>query len=194
MIIHDVLQGSLEWFAVRAGKLTASNAQAIAAQGKGLESLVWETLAAKYATTQEELWSNADMERGKELECLARMAYSAETGELVDEVGFVEHDEYCGCSPDGLVGEDGGIEIKCHNNTKFFQFSVEKEIDSKYQWQIQMNLLITGRKWWDYVAYSQNFENGLVIVRVFPDQKMQEKILAGLEKGREIIKGISSRL
>jgi predicted phage-related endonuclease len=171
--------------------MTASNAQAISANGKGLESYIWEVMAGKYATTPEESWSNADMERGKEYEAMARIAYEIERGVLVEQVGFVE---YTGASPDGMVNDDGLVEIKCHGNTKFFQFSIEKKIESKYLWQMQMQMLVTGRQWCDYVAFSPNFEKSIVVVRVERDPIMQEKLLKGIEKGKALIKEIESKI
>jgi putative phage-type endonuclease len=190
MIIHDCKQGTDEWRSVRAGKLTASNAQAIATGGKGLETLVWQTLAEEYANVQEEGYSSEAMERGKELEAEARMAYEIERGVFVREVGFVEMDEYTGASTDGLVEDDGILEIKCPSNAVFFRYSVERKIDPKYYAQMQMGMLCSGRAWCDYVVYSPNFEKSIVVVRVEKDPIMQEKLLKGIEKGKQLIKEI----
>lgn len=191
MKIHKIDQRSDEWFELRKGKMTASNAQAISANGKGLETYIIGLLAEKYSNNREH-YTNGDMDRGVELEEAARMTYELEY-EKVEEVGFIELDEYCGCSPDGLIGEDGGVEIKCHSDINHFKFLINRKIDPKYIAQIQMCLLITGRKWWDYVAYNQNFEKSLVVIRTFPDLVIQEKLIMGIAKGKKIMQELEEK-
>jgi putative phage-type endonuclease len=185
--IHKIDQRSDEWFEIRKGKMTASNAQAISANGKGLETYIIGLLAEKYSNNKEH-YSNADMDRGVELEEAARMTYEL-FNEKVEEVGFIEMDEHCGCSPDGLVGDDGGVEIKCVNDVNFFKLIVngEKEIDSKYIWQVQMCLLVTGRQWWDLCFYNPNFERNMLVFRIVPEMAKQEKLIIGMEKGKNLI-------
>lgn len=197
MKIHDKLeQGTDEWKRVRAGKLTASNAQAIGSNGKGLETLVYETLAEKYSSSTEDAFSNAHTERGKELEETALAMYELERGTPVTRVGFIERDEYSGCSPDGLIGEDGGAEVKCHSDVKHFAIIVDglDAVDTKYIWQVQMSLLVTGRKWWDLICYNPNFKNSLVVFRITPDAVAQEKLILGLAKGTEMLKAVEARM
>lgn len=190
MKIHKVEQGTPEWLELRKGKMTASHAQAIGNNGKGLDSYIMQIMSEYHSNAEKEHYTNGDIERGLELEPQAREMYELETGKEVEQVGFIESDEYSGCSPDGLVGDDGGIEIKCLNDLNHYKMIVngEKEIDSKYKWQIQMNLLITGRKWWDYVGYNQNFKKSLLVFRITPDEKMQEKLREGLKNGSLKIK------
>ena len=196
MKLHQVLQGSDEWKRVRAGKLTASNAQAIGNNGKGLETVVYETLAEKYSSSTEEGFSNAHTERGKELEETALDMYSLTRGVKIERIGFIERDEYSGCSPDGLIGEDGGIEVKCHSDAKHFRIMVDglKAVDSAYIWQVQMCLLVTGRKWWDLLCYGPNFKESLIVFHIVPDPVMQEKLLMGLAAGTEMLKSVESKL
>jgi len=192
-IYKELDQRSEEWFEVRRGKMTASNAQAIAANGKGLESYIYALMTEKYSNNRE-IYTNGDIERGIELEESARMTYEIER-EKVEEVGFIELDEYVGCSPDGLVGEDGGIEIKCVNDVNFFKLMVdgEKAIDAKYRWQSEMCMLVSGRKWWDLVFYNPNFDNNLLIFRVEPSLANREKLIMGIEKGKKIIKELEEK-
>lgn len=174
---------------MRAGKLTASNAKTISVGGAGLKTLVFDTLAEKYAlNNDEESYMSEDMQRGVEREEQARMTYEIQYQEI-EQVGFIEVDEYVGASPDGFIGEDGGIEIKCPNNSNFFKLMVEGEdaIDKKYLWQCQMCMLVSGRKWWDLVFWNGNFENNLIVFKIVPDLSMQEKLIVGLEKGKQLI-------
>jgi exodeoxyribonuclease (lambda-induced) len=186
-IYNNIEQRTEEWEEIRKGKLTASNAQAIASNGKGLESYIYQVLAQKYSLNSER-YTDINIERGIELEEQSRQVYELTTGEIVRQVGFIEMDEHCGCSPDGLVGEDGGIEIKCHFNEKHLKLIIDNKIESKYIWQMQMFMLIANLKWCDYVAYNPNFEKALVVVRVLPDIKKQEKLKIGIESGKKLMK------
>lgn len=186
-MIYEMTQGSAEWMQVRKGKLTASHAQAIASNGKGLETYIYDILTEKYSSNQEQ-YTNDDIARGNELEETARELYQLETGNKVKQVGFIARDEFVGCSPDGLVGQEGGIEIKCLNDRNHLHLSITEKIEKKHIWQIQMNLLITNRNWWDYVAFNPNLPKELVIIRVEPDQEMHEKLREGIEKGIKQLK------
>jgi putative phage-type endonuclease len=189
MIIHNLEQGTPEWFAVRLGKLTASDAQAIATAGKGLETLAFEKVAEIVSGTKQESYTNGDIDRGHEQEELARASYELQYGLTVVKVGFVELSEYIGASPDGFVGDDGLVEFKCPNNTNFVRIMYGKKPDSKYEWQMQMQMHVTDRKWVDFVAYNENFPE-IITLRVERDEKKIEKIVAGLEEGVSQIKTI----
>lgn len=196
MIIHNFEQVSPEWFEIRKGKLTASHAQAIATCGKGLDTYVDKTMAEYYSNGEKEHFSNKHTERGNELEDQARSIYSFNTGNQVDVVGFIEHNEYIGCSPDGLIRTEGGTEIKCLDDYGYFLHlkNGEKEIDSGHMWQIQMCLLITGREWWDHIIYNPNFDKSIIIYRIYPNQEMFKKLLVGFEVGIEKIIAIKKLL
>lgn len=194
----EILQRSKEWFEIKNKyPLSASNAQAIGNQGKGLETLVWEKLAEKYSLADKEKYTNKDLERGVELEPLARDMYELHTGLKVKEVGFVINEKVSKvgmASPDGLVGEDGLVEIKCFEDKKHFQNIVNGlETESQYEWQMQMQMLFTGRKWCDYVTYNPNFKQSLLIKRVVADKEMQDKIIKGLEIGEKLLKEIEEK-
>jgi putative phage-type endonuclease len=199
MQIINTQQQTTEWFALRLKyPLTASNAQAIGNQGKGLETLVWEKLAEKYSLADKEKYSNKDLERGIELEPLARDMYELHTGLKVEEVGFVINEKVSkvgGASPDGMiVGKKGLVEIKCFEDKKHFQMIVNGlEIESQYLWQMQMQMLFTETDFVDFVVYCPNFKQSLLIKRVYPDKEMQEAIKQGLKKGEELIKQIEEK-
>jgi len=196
MKIINLEQGTEEWFAARIGKLTASNAQAIGANGKGLETYIIKIMSEKYSKGDRKNFANEHTDRGNELEPKARELYSFLNDTEVKEVGMMKLNEYVSCSPDGLVGDDGGVEIKCPDDIGYFKFFIdgEKNIDSKYLWQIQMNLLISGRKWWDFVAYNPNFDKSMFVFRIFPDEEKFKKLEAGFEVGIKKIKEIDKKL
>ncbi len=173
--------------------MTASNAQCISANGKGLETYIYSLLAEKYCNNKEH-YTNSDIERGLELEYQAVMTYEIEK-ESVERVGFIEQDEFVGCSPDGLVGEEGGLEVKCVNDANFFKLMINGEtaIETKHIWQCQMCLLITKRKWWDLVFYNPNFEKNMLIFRIIPDKKQHLKLIEGIVKGKKMISEIEKK-
>lgn len=196
MKIHNFEQRTTEWFNIRKAKVTASHATAIGNCGKGLETYIIELMAEYYSSGEKESFSNRHTERGCELEDQAKDIYELTTGLKVDNVGFIEHSEFVGGSPDGLVGEDGGIEIKCIDDVGYFKLLLngEKEISSGYIWQIQMYLLITNREWWDFVAYNPNYKQSIFIHRIFPDKDKQEKLKEGFKISEVKIKEILSKL
>jgi len=193
-IYKELKQGTDEWFGVRLGKFTASHAQAIGNNGRGLTTLIMENVAEILTGKMKDQYTNADIERGNELESMARSFYEVQTGNIVQEVGFVELDEHTGCSPDGLVGDDGLLEIKCINNTKFVYMLLYSKVDPKYMWQMQMQMHVTGRKWCDYVVYNPNFKDPLIIKRVKRDDEKIEQIKVGLENGVKKLKEVLDKI
>lgn len=174
-IIHDCAQRSPEWFAARLGKLTGSRAADMLATIKSGEAaarrdlrmqLVCERLTGQ---SQENGYINADMQRGIDLEPLALAAYESQTGALVQAVGFLEHPELpAGCSPDGLIGDDGMIEMKCPKSATHLGYLRSLVIPTDYQRQIIHNLWISGRQWCDFVSFDDRFPAplNLVIMRM----------------------------
>lgn len=193
-IIRGIEQRSPEWFNLRKLKMTASEAQAISACGKGLETYITELCCNYFSNAEEERYTNKDMQRGIELEAEAKNLYELETGNKIEQVAFVIYNEFVGCSPDGLVGNDGLVEIKCHNNIKHFKMLLGEPIESGYIWQMQMQMLICERLWCDYVAYNPNFKDLFIIKRIERDIEMQQKLLRGFERGKELIKLITNRI
>lgn len=196
MEIHNCEQGSPEWFEVRKGKMTASHAQAIGNYGKGLETYILEMMAEYFSSKDKEQFSNIHTDRGNEYEPVAREMYEFERDVEVKQVGFIQFNEYVGASPDGLVGDEGGIEIKSIDDKDYFRHLIfgEKEIEKKHLWQIQMNLLITGRKWWDLIIYNPNYKKSMCVYRITPDTAMFKELEIGFQKGAEMINNIKAIL
>ena len=155
-------------------KFTASHASAILAEGAGLKTLIKEMLAEHYSSGEYEEYSkkytNKDIERGNEFEDKARSIYQLETGNKVTQVGFVEMDEYVGCSPDGLVNDNGLIEIKNLSDKVYLELLLSGKIEKKYFNQMQMQMYVTNREWCDFFAFNPNFtDKPFFIQRVKPD-------------------------
>jgi putative phage-type endonuclease len=122
-----------------------------------------------------ESFTNAAIEWGTATEPQARMAYEAHTGNFVEEKGFIDHPtiEGFGCSPDGLVGDDGLIEIKCMNTANHVETIIEGKPPSRYIPQMQCQMAVTGRKFCDFVAFDPRLPEDLqlLVVRVDRDQE-----------------------
>lgn len=169
-------QRSPEWYAARAGVLTASVAADMLATVKKGEAASRRDLRTRLVVERltgqpiEDLYLNADMKRGIELEPEARAVYEATTGELTTEVGFVRHDTLpIGCSPDGVIGDfAGGVEIKCPKPATHLGYLRGGVLPSEYVAQVTHTLYITGAPWYDFASYDPRFPEPLrlFVVRV----------------------------
>lgn len=190
MKIHNFEQRTEDWYNIRKGKMTASNADIIIANGKGLETYIYNLMAEYYSSAEKENYINADMQRGIDLEPEARLEFEFYTDLDVQEVGFIEYNEFIGVSPDGLIGDDGLIEIKCPNDSVYFKLLLSDNIKPEYIAQMQMQLYVTDRQYCYFVSYNPNFEKSLYIKKITRDEEMIEKLKKGLDKGTELIKEI----
>jgi putative phage-type endonuclease len=163
-----------EWFAARLGKVTASRVADVVAKTKTgysasrenyMADLIVERLTGQKASS----FSNAAMEWGTEQEPNARAAYSARTGELVEEVGFIDHPAIpmSGASPDGLVGE-GCVEYKAPNTATHLEYLLAGKPPERYVTQMQWQMACAGRPWCDFVSYDPRLPERLqlLVVRV----------------------------
>lgn len=194
MKIHNFEQHSPEWYAIRKGKMTASEATAIGNCGAGLDTYINNMMAEYYSSAEKEQFNSDHTNRGNEYEPVARKVYEFENDVEVQQVGFIEHNEYVGFSPDGLVGEEGGWENKAISDEKYFEYILnkDKKPEKKHVWQCQMGLLITGRKWWDLMYYNPNYSKSCVTFRIYPDKEMFEALEKGFAIGIEKIENIKS--
>lgn len=190
MKVYNCEQGSEEWLKCRLGKLTGSVAHTIATRGKGLETLCLEKATEILTGIISDGYKNDAMQHGNDYEAEARSIYELETGNTVIQVGFCEDNEFVGVSPDGLIGDDGLIEIKCPTDKTYTQYLIDGVIKPEYYSQMQMQMLITNRNWCDYVVYNPNFKKTIIIKRVKADKEHMEKIGAGLGYGMRKIKEI----
>jgi len=187
MIYHwDIIQQSPEWFELKKCKMSASHATAIGNCGKGLETYIRSLV--KELIIERQSYTNKDIERGNELEPIARLTYEFETGCTVKQIGFITYSDYVGCSPDGLVNNDGGIELKARNDDIHFGLLLGDSVDSSTVWQMNMCMLVTGRGWWDFGSYNPNFKQSLFIKRFYADESKFSALLKGFEIGERMIK------
>lgn len=190
MKIYNFEQRTEDWYNIRKGKMTASNAETIIANGKGLETYIYNLMAEYYSSAEKENYINADMQRGIDLEPEAKIEFQFYTGLDIKEVGCVELNEYILASPDGLIGDDGLIEIKCPNDSIYFKLLLSNNIKPEYIAQMQMQMYVTDRQYCYFVSYNPNFEKSLYIKKITRDEEMIEKLKKGLERGTQLIKEI----
>lgn len=193
MKIHDVEQGSREWLNIRLGKLTASRAQAIITNGRGLDTLCFEAVTEILTGKPISTYTNEAMENGKNTEEEAGVVYSLNTGRDIERVGFVELNKRVGCSPDGFVA-DGLIEIKCPTPRVYTEYLYTRKVDPKYFAQIQMQMYVADKLWCDYVVFNPDFQEPMIIQRIERDKKTRDKLEIGLERGVNKIQEILEKL
>ena len=200
----NVEQGSQDWMMARCGMLTASRAADLMARTKSGPSASRRNLLALLACERMtgqpvEGYRNAAMDRGIELEAEARDAYMFATGRVVVEAGFIVCPDLpnTGCSPDGLVDPDGLVELKC-------PASMAKHLDAlltgahaqEYRWQLQHQLMVTGRAWVDAVSYDPRWpdDRQLAIVRVERDEEAIAELRDAIKAGDAEVEAIVQKL
>jgi putative phage-type endonuclease len=158
-------QQTEQWFTDRLGKVTASRLADVLAKTKtgysaSRANYMTQLVLERITKTRAESYSNAAMQWGNEQEPFARAAYEAHTGQMVEEVGFIQHPdiEDAGASPDGLVGDDGMVEIKCPSSSTALECWLihaqgGNPVDAKYYAQMQWQMRCADRSWCDYVVF-----------------------------------------
>ena len=185
MIIHNAEQGSPEWFAARCGVPSASNFDKIidtsGRPSKSREKYLYQCAGERIAGKVEETYQNAAMARGKEMEGEARQFYELTNGVTVEQVGFcvTEGKAVFGASPDGLVGKDGLLEIKSPLIYTHVGYLIAGTFPTAYLQQVAGQLLVTGRKWCDFISYYPGLKP--LVIRITPDPKFQKALAVELE-------------
>jgi putative phage-type endonuclease len=184
-------QGSEEWFAQRLGKATASRIADIVAKTKAGYSTSRENYCVELALERitgkrQEFYTNDAMKWGTETEPLARAAYEAHTGNIVDEVAMIDHPviHMSGASPDGLIDHDGLIEIKCPNSATHIKTMLSGKPDSKYITQMMWQMACTNRKWCDFASFDPRFPAHLqlFVKRIERDDEMINELEASVSE------------
>lgn len=155
-----MIQGSPEWFAARVGKVTASRIADMMARtktgyGASRVNYAAELVAERLTGASAERYQNDAMRWGTATEPQARAAYEFYRDAAVEEVGFVDHPKImmAGASPDGLVGTDGLLELKCPQTATHIETLLGGSIPGKYALQMQFQMACTGRKWCDFASF-----------------------------------------
>ena len=194
MKIIDCIQSSVQWHELRFGKVTASKFSAVLAKGQGKtrKSYMMQLAAEILTGQQQDSYSNSAMEWGTEQEPNARKYYEAVNNCKVEQVGFVERDEWIACSPDGLVGDDGLIEIKCCNSTTYITTILANKMPTTHIPQVQGQLWVCERKYCDFVSYDPRVKDRpFFCKRVYRDEtfikELEVQVVMFVEELKEMI-------
>lgn len=195
MIIHNFEQHSDDWYNIRLGKFTASKASVIHTAGTGLETYCFDIVAEILTKKKKDTFQSQAMQQGNELEDVARTLFEMETGYEVEQVGFIEIDRFSGCSPDGLIiNRSSGIEIKCPQDNTFAKYLYDDNVKPEHYAQMQMNMLFCECDKWFYMVYNPHFENSFIIREIKADKEFQQKLVAGLNKGKDRVIEILTKI
>lgn len=185
MIIEDILQGSEEWQKARLGIPTSSNFDKLitttGTSSKQRIQYMYQLSAERITGIKEDTYKNNNMIRGSEMEDEARAFYELITGEEVTTVGICYPDKkkLYACSPDGLVGKDGLVEIKCPTSPVHIGYLLDGKFPMAYFQQLQGQLLVTGRKWCDFFSFYPGIKP--LLLKVMPDEKFLNALKIELE-------------
>ena len=178
-MIELIEQRSDAWFAARIGKVTASRVADVLAKTKtgysaSRDNYMAQLVCERLTNQKADGFTNSAMQWGTETEPLARLSYEVANNVLVDEVGFVPHPSIimAGASPDGLVGDNGLLEIKCPNTATHIETLLSQTVPGKYNTQMQFQMACTGREWCDFVSFDNRLpeELQLFVKRVPRDE------------------------
>lgn len=184
MKIFNYAQLSDEWFAARIGSIGGSSIASVVAggQGKMRKSLIYRLIGEILSGVKYEGYQNADMLRGQDQESDARNMYKFITGNSVEQVGLVKDTDHKHYSPDGVVGDDGLIEIKSVIPSVQVETILSDKIPAAYRKQVQWGLHICQRKWCDFISYSPLIvDKPIWIKRVEPDKKLIKELDDGAD-------------
>lgn len=172
--IHDCLQGSTEWLRLRLGRVTASELGRIVdtkfeqRTGEGPKTFLYEKVAEAFRGEPLPGFGSWETDQGKELEDEARRWVGLEfSGEhTIKNVGFIETDDATfGCSPDALMDDDGGLELKCPQPANHCRYFLEDRVPPDYVQQVHGCLFATGRQWWKFVSYRRRFPAFVITIQ-----------------------------
>ncbi|SEJ54779.1 lambda exonuclease family protein [Frateuria terrea] len=185
-------QNTTEWLQARAGKITASRMCDVMAFGKrdgkplkSRQDYIGDIVAELLTGEPKEQVKARPLDWGHDVEAAARVAYEAETGEVVQQVGFLTHSllPYIGCSPDGLIGGDGQMQIKCPNNPAVHIATLRDGMPEEHIAQVQGEMFVTGRAWSDFVSFDPRMPEHLRLYRqrIKRDEAYIEQLAAACE-------------
>ena len=184
-------QRTPEWFAARTGKVSASKVSDVMSKtksgyGASRATYMSQLLVERLTGTPTEFYANAAMQWGTDTEPQARAAYEFKTGNAVIEEGFILHPniEMSGASPDGMVCDEGMLEIKCPNTATHIATLLAEKAPSKYMNQMQWQMACAGRQWCDFVSFDPRLpeNNDFFCVRVDRDDERIEELEAEVVK------------
>jgi hypothetical protein len=199
-------QGSAAWLYERCGFVTASRFGDVIAKTKAgkptaeREKYLWELIIERITGQPVDHWTSAAMEWGQEQEARSRMAYEAHTGAIVEKAGFLKHPtiHMVGCSPDGLIDDDGGWESKSPFNSAVHLRTVLLGMPAEHMAQCQGGMWVTGRQWWDFQSFDPRLPDRLqrYTQRITRDDKfiaqLEQEVIAFNEEVNALVKRLTA--
>lgn len=196
-------QGGAEWLAARAGFCTASRfcdvlAKVKVGEASSRRNYRWALCTERLTGQPNAGYTNAAMEWGHQQEPHARAAYETAKELMVDEAGFIPHPyvPFVGCSPDGLVEPNGGVEIKCPFNSVIHVETLLDGMPAEHMAQVQGSMWVTGRDWWDFVSFDPRMPEKLrlYVQRVERDPKYIANLAAEVDKFLAEVEAMRARV
>lgn len=197
---NDVLD---EWQKARLGKFTASRIGDLMTSGRGkndiwgkvAENYIYEKISELLTGMPKETPETYAMAWGTKYEPYAIEAYNESRKMKANPMGtvYIPFNDICGGSPDGFVGDDGIVEVKCPNSHNHFKTFISGEIDKNYIYQCQGNMLFSNRQWCDFISYDPRFQQKdlqLKVIRIQRDEDMCEAILNRINQATERVQQI----
>jgi len=182
-------QRTQEWHEARRGKITGSRFKdVLSARGNTRINYMRELLLERKTGIVSESYSNEAMEWGIATEPQARKYYEEYTGDKVTEVGFIQHPQelfhdWVGVSPDGLIEPSGGIEIKCPDTSTHLDYIAKNKLPSQYIAQVQGNIWVCGKEWWDFVSFDPRVEKEpFWMIKVNRDEEYIKKLAIAIDE------------
>lgn len=199
-IFTEFAQNSVDWMIARSGVVTASELDSLisplwkARTGDGVNTYLARKLAEQWlGGPLPSVRGVFDMDQGKILEEEAKPFYTLTTGEEIQTVAFITDDAgRIGCSPDGLIGDDGGVEIKCPRVETHIGYLLDGELPKEYAAQVHGSMYVTGRPWWKFMSYRRNFPP--LILTIERDEEIIGKIHDAVESFLERLEKSMNRL
>lgn len=188
-------QKSDEWFEARLGRVTASHFADVLSNGSTRHTYMMKLLSERMTGERMETYSAKWMDEGSEKEPLAREYYEGLNGVTVEQVGLVVLGDDIGASPDGLIGTDGTLEIKCPFPNTHLGYILDDKLPAVYKPQVQGGLWITERQWCDFVSFDPRVKNRpFWCIRVQRDESYIQKLIAGVDKFVAELKALEDRI
>lgn len=190
-------QNTQEWLIQRGGKFTASMFHELFAKDttqtykNAIYKVAFERLTGELV--ESEFQGNYWTERGHELEPLAIEEYEKLNNVFVDKTGFIQLNDWIGCSPDGLIGDNGVIEVKSPKYSTFMEYLLKEDyLPTNYKWQVYGELLVTGREWVDFVVYYPKMK--LYVKRYYRDENILKELENQLNSSIEEVQNVMEKL
>lgn len=196
MKIHDVSQKTLDWMNLHVGIPTASGLHNLLTpefkirDGEMPKSYLYLKVAEAWRNEPVLELTTFSIEQGEIAETEARPFFELETNQKVREVGFITTDDgLCGCSPDGLIGDDCGLEIKCPSAQMHVKYLIQGTLPKDYATQVHGSMFVTGFSRWTFLSYRRNYPP--FIIQVERDEKIISQIAAAVEGfGKSFVEGM----